>query len=304
MPQAILPNALKQLRRDKGWTLAELASAAKVDKATIHKIETGKAPRPRLSTIEKLSRALAIDPGVLTGATPPSQPSIREATSARQQFNVRISDAVRNALGLVARRYGIPSAQIVEAAPLLFFLAAERSLQRRQRALDGALQVMKDLWAAGQTLPHLPPGVFDPTTHGELDAEQKSIKARDLFGKQVDEAAFYDRPGYDPDRHNPFVSFLRRELSELTQEAGADAEHDAEVTFWSDSSWPSYRICREEAKSIVGDDELAIDAILDGTAPLNEMPKELRVAPQEERAKWAKGRSDQFFRDFFKEVNV
>lgn len=54
-----------ELRDLKGYTQEELAERAGLRRATISELETGKAKRIDLSTLEKLAVALDTDPGLL-----------------------------------------------------------------------------------------------------------------------------------------------------------------------------------------------------------------------------------------------
>ena len=57
-------NILSNNRKSKKMTLKELASLSGVGPSTISDIETGKAKRPRMDTLEKLAKALDISVGV------------------------------------------------------------------------------------------------------------------------------------------------------------------------------------------------------------------------------------------------
>jgi hypothetical protein len=82
---------------------------------------------------------------------------------------------------------------------------------------------------------------------------------------------------------NPFVTFLRNCLSKINTFTEL-----AESVRWVPGLWPSYRICTEEAASVVGNDTTAAHAILCGAAALHEMPK----GSSEERADWARAELD------------
>lgn len=65
LPEAIaFGNRLRQLREAKGWTLEELAEAAKMNELQVGHIERG-ASDPKLSTITKLAKAFGISSGEL-----------------------------------------------------------------------------------------------------------------------------------------------------------------------------------------------------------------------------------------------
>ena len=56
---------LKDLREARGWTQLELAGRAGVRQATISEMETGRARRVSLEAIDRLARALKVQPGEL-----------------------------------------------------------------------------------------------------------------------------------------------------------------------------------------------------------------------------------------------
>ena len=56
-------NRLRELRRQKGFTLRELASLAGVDFTYLSKVENDRVPyTPAVATIRTLARALGVDP--------------------------------------------------------------------------------------------------------------------------------------------------------------------------------------------------------------------------------------------------
>jgi DNA-binding Xre family transcriptional regulator len=56
---------LKELREARGWTQLELAERAGVRQATISEMETGRAKRVGLDTLDRLARTLKVQPGEL-----------------------------------------------------------------------------------------------------------------------------------------------------------------------------------------------------------------------------------------------
>jgi transcriptional regulator with XRE-family HTH domain len=56
---------LKELRLAKGWTQVELAERAGVRRATVSMLESGKTDSISFNTIDRLSRALEVDPALL-----------------------------------------------------------------------------------------------------------------------------------------------------------------------------------------------------------------------------------------------
>lgn len=256
--------ALREAREKKGWTQRQLSEATKINISTISRIERGKPARVRERTHKELARALGVRPEELC----PSPVAEREV------MRLRVGSAARNALALVARRYQVSREQVVEAAPLLFFIIAEQSLQKRRERLDELLQA--DDAARRAALPHLP---YYPGDAMALDFEARSIMARDLFGTIIAENV--GEPS-DPDWHeeegNPFAAFLSEALG---------ASEPGEAVSWTPYQGPSYAICEAEVAALVGNDADAVSAILNGYAALHEMPAEVRKSTPEERARWA-----------------
>jgi len=274
--------ALTEARRKKGWTQVELSELTKpkVDVSTISRIERGKPTRVRSNTLRALAKALDLQPESLCPA----------AEAERDVMKIRMETAARNALTLVALRYRISRESIIEAAPLLFFIAAELSLKERQRRITDVRAAADALFDLQRAVRHLP--MHWPVDEGAVSSEEQSIKARDLFGRKVLDDAQQFMSEFDADfdeaEQNPFVEFLRDSLSKVS-----DSTEVAESVRWSPGLWPRYEICAEEAGTIVGNDTKAAQAILCGAAALHEMPK---GAPQQ-RAEWAQAEFDRKYGD-------
>jgi len=56
---------IKEIRQAKGWTQAELARRAGIRRATVNRIENARVKAIDLDVLEKLARALQVDPGYL-----------------------------------------------------------------------------------------------------------------------------------------------------------------------------------------------------------------------------------------------
>ena len=106
----------------------------------------------------------------------------------------------------VAERYGIRPKDVLDIAPLLFLIAAERSLLERRRRLD-EIYAVKD--EAGQRLrektAHLGAVITIPNNAAERMEweEEKSLRGRDIFGSLIE----YEYPGIGGE--GPFVHFVR-----------------------------------------------------------------------------------------------
>jgi hypothetical protein len=108
----------------------------------------------------------------------------------------------------------------------------------------------------------------------ELEAEERSIGARDLFGTEL-----IDLFGTGPAGvKNPFAQFLSAVLARL--------DPPAKSISWEHDSAPQYRIGAKEAADLVGNNAEAIDAILNGATTLHQMPREIRRSSPTQRAQW------------------
>lgn len=266
--------ALTEARGKKKWTQVQLSDATKpkVDVSTISRIERGKSNRVQSKTLTALAKALDVSPESLSPT----------AEAERDVMKLRIEVAARNALTLVARRYRVSRENIIEIAPLLFFIAAEQSLQERRKRITDVRASADALFDLQRNIRHLPR--HWPIDDGAVSSEEQSIKDRDLFGEKFFESAHLFLgdldDDYDQAEQNPFVTFLRSNLENVSNSSEA-----AESIHWSPGLWPRYEICADEAAAIVGDDPKAAHAIICGAAPLHEVPK----GTPEQRAQWARG---------------
>lgn len=275
----IIGTVLRDLRNRMRLTQEGLAEKGKVDVSTIRRIEHEgmRGQNPRASTVLKLARALEVEPATLAGEVP-SAVGETEHEPPKDQFNIRIDTAARNALNLVSLRYRVKQTQVIELAPLLFFMAAERSLMDRRSRVE-ELENLEMEWENNRNqIPHLP-AVAVWRDEG-LEIEADSVDARDVLGRIVDKAPIHNPNDSQPGL-TPLGSWLKASLGELP--GSSTFEH------WHPDDAPEYRICLDEALTLVGGDETLADAILRGSVPLHSMPKEVRRGSPEGRAAWARG---------------
>jgi transcriptional regulator with XRE-family HTH domain len=290
MAKLIDPDTLKQVRDEKKWSMDELARRAALDKQSIHRLERGAYRSTRQATIDKLSKALGVSEDILTGKTirrsrDSKDDALNDLLFSEHQFNVRIHGAARNAFTLVANHCKIGINRIVEFAPILFYLAAERSLQHRREQLaklESAFDAVEDLET---DFPHLARDAFWRRYRAPIEEEIASVERRDFFGELIDrEPEFTNDSEYEDAEKNPFVIFLQEELDKC-----GDGE---ELSWFSVTGPPHYRVCIKKAAAFVGNDQDAMNAILNGTVLLNEIPKEIRKGLPEQRAEWVKDRAE------------
>lgn len=280
----INPAMLKQLRARKGWTLDELAEKSRVNRQTIHRIETGKQIANRRTTVERLAKALQTDADVLAGDSVDASSGFEAAR--KSQMNVRISDDARNALALVAMRYQVKTTSIIHLAPLLFLWAAEESLKRRQQQLE-QLAIQYRAVESFEGFTHLN-GLLTCNWRGDevMEAERRSIAKRDIFGRTIPDEQI--REGYEESEHNPMAVFL----SNLVAGLGGLADFEHWSPHWDQ---PGYTLGFEEASALVGGDEDAIRHIIHGNVGLHEIPREAREAGAERVADWVRQRGEAYW---------
>ena len=143
------PKALVEARKRKGWTQSQLSEATKpqINVSTISRIERGRPSRVRESTLRQFAMALEVQPDDLCEAAP-SEPDL---------VKVPMDVGSRNALTLVAKRYGVSRRTIIELAPLLFYTVAEQSLRNRRNRLKEIREAADTLYHLQRNVPHVPP---------------------------------------------------------------------------------------------------------------------------------------------------
>jgi transcriptional regulator with XRE-family HTH domain len=292
MNNAIIGSVLKTLRERKKLTQAALAEKVKLSKDTLSRLERGKQSGAAFRTREALAKFLNVPLEVLTGEKP--LPPEAEATAdsllddRRYQLNIRVDGVVRNAFSLVAAHYGIPVARIVDVAPLLFVLAAEKSLEQRRQRLDDVNEALDraDTVAAG--FHHLPnsiaPGFY---ANDSIAAEQESIARADILARKIDDndKLFWGerrhKNDYEPEQDNPFICSLREAATDLVK---------AKINVFSRDD-VDFRVCGADAMNLAGGDGKLAMGILDGWALVHEMPRDLLAeSATEARVDWLKGK--------------
>src|SRR5947209_5530393 len=123
--EMLKPELLRLLRNRRGLSREELGKKAGLTAKTIYRLEKSDEAKPiRQANLERLARALGVDPDCLTqegaGTIDVDELSAPTASGVFYQLHVRVDGAIRNALELVARRYDVSISTIVEFAPLLF----------------------------------------------------------------------------------------------------------------------------------------------------------------------------------------
>ncbi|MHA7828919.1 MAG: helix-turn-helix domain-containing protein [Roseovarius sp.] len=279
------------LLRKNGLTQAALAERARLGVKTVGRVRRGEELRP--ANAQKIATALGISLEDL--AAPPSR-ELEEKAEKRGGLDRIVADLDRqalNALTLTSMRYNIPENKILEIAPYLFSILAERSLKQRREKLE----TWKDntLLAVQQgPKPHEEPALetISDTIWELYDQELASIEARDLSGGFTGvhpEKATEENPGH------PYFTMLE----ELAGEAGAWVEFSGSsfdytpCPFWSDlqfSAADEFLHPDDDADLSSSDDS---NLICDGCVPLRDMPENLlKSGSGAERRAWIRNHPD------------
>ena len=273
----INPDKLIFLRKEAGLTAEALADAAHVGRATITRIENGKAGVTRPETAKRLANTLKCQSADLF--TPPDPDQARNFFNDRAPLDLSISNAAQNALELVAMRYNETRETILELAPLLFDLVARESLLERSNRL-AELSARRDaVGEMGRHFSHLGGRFLHDWQAEEVETQEEiSIRKRDVRASYVLEStkiedAFVPQD-YDEECDNPFVDHLKRRMEEVRQ----DGDDAPSLDVWPVWRSPSYDVGNGEALVLAqGDIELA-RSILTGAVQLARLPKNLRGA--------------------------
>jgi transcriptional regulator with XRE-family HTH domain len=290
----INPIIFKNRRLELRLTLDELSASSRVHKATIHRIELGKQEKTRKLTVEALSKALRIDAEELTKAEADDGGVVSILEMGRSKMTLRVTNKVRNAAMLVAKRYGVSVTEVFEFAPLLFYITAEESLQLRTERLSRLTDARQLISDVGSEYSHIAPRIGNDSQAEDMEGlEEKSIRQNDIRGRLLDSHDdFFDiRPhDYDDEEQNAFIGFLKAKLAAMDR----NGTEFGVVTGWGHRVSPDFTICKREAATYFGGDEDVADDAIEGQFALHELPRELRADEQlDARVSWAKSKIEE-----------
>ena len=145
----IIKDRMIELRQHRGLDRKRLAKSARISLKQINRIEMEADCERRQFTVERLSQALGVEPGVLTGELP--MPVGEQASSipfveARdggesESISVRVLPEEKVAYELVKHTYGIYQSDLVRMAPLLLVLVAENSFAWRRKKVEECIEL-------------------------------------------------------------------------------------------------------------------------------------------------------------------
>lgn len=279
----IHPEALKATRKRRGLSQEQLAKAIGCTKDTVSRWERGTARRVRSHLREPLCQTLGVRWEKLT--EPPKPVSGRPG-------DVRIDQPIgiwaNASLHLVAERYNVRPRDVLELAPLLFLIVAERSLLERERRLD---DFRAKLHEADETLgnrgAHLRALIVAPDIAADdgLVQEERSISERDIFGRLI------EYPYWQEDGEGPFVRFIRSLTEDLPYGAVEDIQSDdGDTVDWYRIAHDTLRECTGISDDDPENDEELGERILHyihcGTIDLTECLRIKRSGDEAEYRQW------------------
>ena len=212
---SIHPAALRAARKRQKMTQQQLADAVGCTKDTVSRWERGASRRVRSHLRDRLCEVLRVRWENLTSA-PETDGHSDTAPADDTPLKESVGKDVHNALLLVAERYNVRPREVLELAPLLFLIVAERSLLERRRRLR---EIYTTIHEAEERLlehcAHLGGIVCARSTSADrqVEEEEKSLEQRDIFGHLIR----YETLARN--HEGPFVRYLRNLASGLPEDA-------------------------------------------------------------------------------------
>lgn len=298
------PSRLRELRRAKNHSIVRLSELSGVSARTIQRLENAKdhGTTPHSSTVERLARALHVQPDALVGGSLSEDPAAaRPPTPERVQIGALIAPKARLAYDLVRKRYGVSATEIINVAPLLFALLAEGSLaKRRERTREAENSIAQMDRAMGSEADCDLLSVATMLAEEAVNLEKESIAQGDIFGEHIlscDDHIRIPYEPFDPAISNPFADYLHQLAADLGNPGVVDTK--ADLSYGSPyGKFPDYDICSDEVDRVANGSVDARRALEIGLARLSRIPEELLAEDAgEKRAAWLAERLPDAFRD-------
>ncbi|TGP86395.1 XRE family transcriptional regulator [Mesorhizobium sp. M2D.F.Ca.ET.223.01.1.1] len=273
------PTKLRTQRKLRDWTQQDLAQRAGLSLRQIAALEQDRVDSEghpvRQSTVVKLTGALTVDPSALI------QEGEGWTISRRQALHIPMPSHVQLRYDLIQERYRVSMLDLVEAAPMLFMLAARSSLSWRRDKLEEARSHLAGLRASmGYVLTDAQTTMLASIEEG-IATEAKAIENGTLFTPSEFSAQLFES--------NRFLDWV---------DATASEPDDIElIALRKVSSAPEglhlpHNVCRKTLYDIAGHPgepgaSRAIYALASGEVRLHDIPEDLRGAEKrKERIAW------------------
>lgn len=174
------PKALKQLRKKRGWSHAELAQRAMIGKRRLIELEkeTTELHEMRDGNFADLCRALSATPAQLRGEEPITDPMPANYVTLRS----KITTVAQMNYDLISAQYGVECDQIVQLAPLMFAILVEDSFKWRREQLELRKQLLELQEKLRETVyaEHIS-GPYNISPSDVLEHEEEAIERREVF---------------------------------------------------------------------------------------------------------------------------
>ncbi len=282
---------LRTLRMGKSLSRPQLAKRSGVTERTIQRLENEpqKSRKNREDTLNRLSKALGVEPGVLTGEVPlPEYNNALAADRERVQIGAQVAPRTRLAYDLIKRRYGVSATEIINMAPLFFTLLAEGSLAHRRERLQEADEIIDRLEAIdydGRFVDTLGLAGRDSTE------ESSSIDKEEIFSQ-----------AFDTSNSNQFASYLYKLTADLEIPGVVQVTDLGNLHFGRPMVHPDYDICRDELDRLANGSAKAKGALETGHVRVSQIPEELmKEDAGEERENWLKSKLPNFYKELSEE---
>lgn len=214
---------VRELRTQRGLSRQEIIDrlagmGASLNEQTLKRIEDIKRENyPLKSKIAgDLATLLGTSLAVLTGMEPlPDEKASRDYLPV---LSLPLPRIFHNALAVVCFAYGVSPTTVIANAPLLFAIAAQRSLDARSRSLEDMRQAVYALesWRSHLGYLHVRSFNADDVASGVDEvfvAEASSIAARDILGEGIKDLRNHEV--WDGNETSPFLDFLREEARKV-----------------------------------------------------------------------------------------
>ncbi len=279
------PKTMRELRDRAGMTQAQLGERAKVAARTIQRIETSEGQyQCRQHQAESIAKALGTTPAVLAGGKRSVEEQRALLTKAGlKPLRMLVREDYFFYLGMIELTYGVQWNDVIELAPLLFAIVAEKSLAERLAAAK-EMETALNALTAPKGHPQLTfmnvTGKFEDALASELE----SIAAKDIFATKVSE--FADEVGEIAFNRNPFTETVKR----MVADSKSDVLEIASM-YNVEREWPlgiEINAFTAQLETLTGGDPTAIDALIGPEArPVTDIPKELLTDDRrDDRIRW------------------
>ena len=278
---------LRTLRKLKKLSRPDLERASGINMRTIQRLENepDKSNTTREDTVNRLAKALEVEPGVLTCELP--MPALDEAPENESfRIGARVTSKVRLAYDLIKRRYGVNTNDLVNMAPFFFTLLAEGSLAHRRNELEEADSHWQQITSSHRVF-----GTAIALAEMNSVVEEESIRKNDIFGEHLlsDSYGMTDN-AFDPSEDNPFAGYLCKMAADLDN-PGAVVVDGSQLDFRLEFRFPHYGVCDDVLDEIANGSPIGRAVLEMGFLRTSEIPQDLMAKDKDaERQKWLEER--------------